>query len=64
MAPIATLSPEAEVADRKGLMALTAEYDDRLTFFLNGTRVVLEDIDPEITLLEYLRGIGLTGTKL
>jgi xanthine dehydrogenase/oxidase len=26
--------------------------------------VVLDDIDPEITLLEYLRGIGLTGTKL
>lgn len=64
MAPIATSSPKAEVADRSSLLALTAEYDDRLTFFLNGTRVVLEDIDPEITLLEYLRGIGLTGTKL
>lgn len=64
MAPIATSSPVAEVADRRSLEALTAEYDDRLTFFLNGTRVVLEDVDPEITLLEYLRGIGLTGTKL
>lgn len=62
MAPIATSSPE--VADTGRLSALTAQYDDRLTFFLNGTRVVLEGIDPEITLLEYLRGIGLTGTKL
>lgn len=64
MAPIATSSPEAEVADRRSLAAVTLEYNDQLTFFLNGTRVVLEDIDPEITLLEYLRGIGLTGTKL
>ena len=54
----------AEVADTGPLLALTAQYHDQLTFFLNGTRVVLDDIDPEITLLEYLRGIGLTGTKL
>lgn len=44
--------------------ALTTTFDDTLRFFLNGTRVVLDEIDPEITLLEYLRGIGLTGTKL
>jgi xanthine dehydrogenase iron-sulfur cluster and FAD-binding subunit A len=31
---------------------------------LNGTKVVLDDADPEVTLLEYLRGVGLTGTKL
>jgi xanthine dehydrogenase/oxidase len=31
---------------------------------VNGTKVELDSIDPEITLLEYLRGIGLTGTKL
>ncbi|RFU29765.1 hypothetical protein B7463_g6582, partial [Scytalidium lignicola] len=46
------------------LSSITTAYDDTLRFYLNGTRVVLEDIDPEITLLEYLRGIGLTGTKL
>ncbi|KAL8738634.1 MAG: hypothetical protein Q9181_000580 [Wetmoreana brouardii] len=48
------------------LRALTEDYDDTgLRFYLNGTKVVLdEDLDPEITLLEYLRGIGLTGTKL
>jgi xanthine dehydrogenase/oxidase len=44
--------------------ALTTTFDDTLRFYLNGTRVVLDEIDPEVTLLEYLRGIGLTGTKL
>ena len=43
---------------------LTTTFDDTLRFYLNGTRVVLDEIDPEVTLLEYLRGIGLTGTKL
>jgi len=43
---------------------LTTTFDGALRFFLNGTRVVLDEIDPEATLLEYLRGIGLTGTKL
>ena len=47
-----------------GVAALTTTFDDKLRFFLNGTRVVLDEIDPEVTLLEYLRGIGLTGTKL
>jgi xanthine dehydrogenase/oxidase len=46
------------------LRTLTDGYDDTLRFYLNGTKVVLDSIDPEITLLEYLRGIGLTGTKL
>lgn len=46
------------------LEALTAGFDDTLRFYLNGTKVVLDEIDPEITVLEYLRGIGLTGTKL
>jgi xanthine dehydrogenase/oxidase len=46
------------------LASITADYDSTLRFYLNGTRVVIDDIDPEITLLEYLRGIGLTGTKL
>ena len=46
------------------LSSLTTDYDDTLRFYLNGTKVTLDTIDPEITLLEYLRGIGLTGTKL
>jgi len=59
MAPIA-ISPEPKPAAG----ALTTTFDDTLRFYLNGTKVVLDDIDPEVTLLEYLRGIGLTGTKL
>ncbi|KAI9741211.1 MAG: hypothetical protein M1834_002925 [Cirrosporium novae-zelandiae] len=46
------------------LASVTSDYDDTIRFYLNGTRVVIDSIDPEITLLEYLRGIGLTGTKL
>ncbi|KAF2666796.1 xanthine dehydrogenase [Microthyrium microscopicum] len=48
----------------KQLAALTSDYHDTLKFYLNGTKVVLDTADPEVTLLEYLRGIGLTGTKL
>lgn len=61
MAPIA-ITPESE--EEIPTKYLTTTYNDTLRFYLNGTRVVLDEIDPEITLLEYLRGIGLTGTKL
>lgn len=67
MAPIA-VSPEPNPAvpssATHSLSSVTTTYDDILRFYLNGTRVVIDDIDPEVTLLEYLRGIGLTGTKL
>jgi xanthine dehydrogenase/oxidase len=62
MAPSA-VSPGRD-SQPEPLAALTAKFDDTLRFYLNGTRVVLDEIDPEITVLEYLRGIGLTGTKL
>ena len=62
MAPMA-VSPEREPLP-KTLDALSASFDDTLRFYINGTKVVLDDIDPEVTVLEYLRGIGLTGTKL
>ena len=32
-------------------------------FVLNGRLVPLEDVSPNTTLLEFLRGSGLTGTK-
>lgn len=69
MAPGVLLQPaqeELETAPAKPatLSQLTEEWDDTIRFYLNGTRVVLDSFDPEITLLEYLRGIGLTGTKL
>lgn len=62
MAPTA-VSPDGKpkISD---LAAITESFDDTLRFYLNGTRVTLENIDPEVTVLEYLRGIGLTGTKL
>lgn len=63
MAPSA-ISPELVNSAAHALSYITASYDDTLRFYLNGTRVVIDNIDPEITLLEYLRGIGLTGTKL
>ncbi|KAF2017116.1 xanthine dehydrogenase [Aaosphaeria arxii CBS 175.79] len=58
--------PDPAVPDQQShsLSSLTSTYDDTLRFYLNGTKVVLDDADPEVTLLEYLRGIGLTGTKL
>jgi len=48
----------------QALSSITSAYDDTLRFYLNGTKVTLDAADPEVTLLEYLRGIGLTGTKL
>ena len=65
MAPF-TVSPEPAVSatSSDALSSATASYDDTLRFYLNGTKVVLDTADPEVTLLEYLRGIGLTGTKL
>ena len=67
MAPgIIEPQPAVSTARSHSLQAVTEPYDDTLRFYLNGTKVVLDSvsIDPEITLLEYLRGIGLTGTKL
>lgn len=42
----------------------TKEYGNTLTFAVNGTMIRLTNPDPHCTLLEYLRSIGLTGTKL
>lgn len=46
------------------LAHLTEEWDDTLRFYLNGTKVTIDSVDPELTLLEYLRAVGLKGTKL
>ncbi len=58
--------PAVSQSSISALQAVTDSFDDSgLRFYLNGTKIILdESIDPEITLLEYLRGIGLTGTKL
>lgn len=46
------------------LEQVTKGWDNTIRFYLNGTKVALDSVDPEVTLLEYLRGVGLTGTKL
>ncbi|KAJ4405598.1 hypothetical protein N0V91_005116 [Didymella pomorum] len=48
----------------RSLNEVTQSFDDTLRFYLNGTKITLDNADPEVTVLEYLRGIGLTGTKL
>ncbi|MCJ1225874.1 hypothetical protein MMC12_002523 [Toensbergia leucococca] len=63
MAP-GLIEPAVPSERSNSLHAVTEDFDDTLHFYLNGTKVTLDSIDPEITLLEYLRGIGLTGTKL
>ncbi|KAI9717051.1 MAG: hypothetical protein M1812_004986 [Candelaria pacifica] len=63
MAP-GLVEPAVSQESSRSLSSVTEPYSDTLLFYLNGTRVSLDSIDPEITLLEYLRGIGLTGTKL
>ncbi|KAF9958088.1 hypothetical protein BGZ72_000893 [Mortierella alpina] len=39
-------------------------FSSTLHFYLNGTEVILDNPDPDTTLLQYVRSIGLTGTKL
>ncbi|KAH1606054.1 hypothetical protein KXX44_001064 [Aspergillus fumigatus] len=66
MAPGSLTAPVVEEQPSKAvsLAQLTEDWDDTIRFYLNGTKVILDNVDPELTLLEYLRGIGLTGTKL
>jgi xanthine dehydrogenase/oxidase len=64
MAPSLLSNSPTDQKDVERLRVITAGWKDDLTFWLNGSKVYLEQPDPEVTLLEYLRGIGLTGTKL
>lgn len=65
MAPGILETEATAVPDRMtSLAALTEDWDDTIRFYLNGTKVAVDTINPEVTLLEYLRGIGLIGTKL
>nr|XP_060610128.1 xanthine dehydrogenase/oxidase [Anolis sagrei ordinatus] len=44
---------------------MASETKDELVFFVNGKKVVEKNVDPETTLLTYLRRkLGLCGTKL
>ena len=63
MAP-GLVEPAVSSSQSRSLSSITGDYDDTLRFYLNGVKVTLDIADPEVTLLEYLRGVGLTGTKL
>jgi xanthine dehydrogenase/oxidase len=39
-------------------------FSNKLHFYLNGTEIILQNPDPDTTLLQYVRSIGLTGSKL
>jgi xanthine dehydrogenase/oxidase len=43
---------------------MTILIKDKLSIYVNGTLIVHHHPQPEITLLEFLRYHGLTGTKL
>jgi xanthine dehydrogenase/oxidase len=64
MAPslLSSSAPDEKNVDK--IQFIAAGWQDTLTFWVNGNKIHLEQPDPEVTLLEYLRGIGLTGTKL
>lgn len=66
MAPGILETTETPVVDgnKPTLAQVTQGWDDTIRFYLNGTKVELDGVNPEVTLLEYLRGVGLTGTKL
>ena len=64
MAPSILTTHANDEKDVEKIQVITAGWKDTLTFWVNGTKIHLEQADPEVTLLEYLRGIGLTGTKL
>lgn len=55
------------VADSSALKksnGIPAKARDHLIFYVNGAKKVAKDVQPETTLLQYLRQSGLTGTKL
>lgn len=64
MTPSILTTSANDEKDIQKIQVITAGWKDSLTFWVNGTKIHLEQADPEVTLLEYLRGIGLTGTKL
>ena len=41
------------------------DWKNSIVFFLNGTKVEIENVDPSLSVAEYLRGsLGLTATKI
>ncbi|KAJ1663896.1 hypothetical protein IW140_004251 [Coemansia sp. RSA 1813] len=46
------------------MATFNSSFGTSILFYLNGKRVTVESPDLDLTLLQYLRSIGLTGTKL
>eukprot|EP01113_Clastostelium_recurvatum_P030146 TRINITY_DN3652_c0_g1_i1.p1 TRINITY_DN3652_c0_g1~~TRINITY_DN3652_c0_g1_i1.p1 ORF type:complete len:1345 (-),score=361.69 TRINITY_DN3652_c0_g1_i1:322-4356(-) len=46
------------------LLPSKEKYTNEFVFFLNGKKVELAQVEPETTLLQYVRSTKLTGTKL
>ena len=44
--------------------AMVEDWNSTVRFFVNGKEKRVRNADPEETLLEYLRRVGITGTKL
>jgi xanthine dehydrogenase/oxidase len=45
------------------LLKLSSSYGRVLHFFINNKETRVENVDPKVTLLDYLRENGYTGTK-
>lgn len=43
---------------------MDAQYEENLIFWLNGVKVHIDKPDPTMKLTDYLREVGLTGTKV
>ena len=71
MAVKAAASPDAKnmvdavLAEAEAVAAsLRSTCSASIEVWINGSKHTIDQPDPEMTLLEYLRGVGLTGTKL
>jgi len=61
-----TTKPVSDIEDLIGKVRTAAKTrgESQLSFFVNGVRHSYDFIDPEKTIIEFLREKGLTGTKL
>jgi len=56
--------PDASTRTVHDFPVPTSFRSSTLLFSLNSTKIQLDNPDPELTLLEFIRAQGFTGTKL
>jgi xanthine dehydrogenase/oxidase len=56
--------PDTSTVTTRGLPLPASFRSSTLVFALNSTKIVLDNPDPDLTLLEFIRAQGFTGTKL